>query len=93
MEDGRVKRRKCGGKGSDCATGATLEILLRNARPDEFAWKFAVEARRTPREKINSVTSNERRRWREELGRCAVEKVAPVIDPPKFAVHIGYDRV
>jgi len=25
------------GKGSDCATRATLEILLRNARPDEFA--------------------------------------------------------
>lgn len=56
-----------GGKGSDCATGVTLEILLRNARPDEFAWKFAVEARRTPRERINSVTSNERRRWREKL--------------------------
>lgn len=32
-----------GGKGPDCATGVTLEILLRNARPDEFAWKFAVE--------------------------------------------------
>lgn len=39
-----------GGKGSDC-DGATPEILLRNnARPGEFAWKFAAEARRTPRE-------------------------------------------
>jgi len=56
-------------KGQDCATGVTLEILLRNARPDEFAWKFAVEARCTPRKRINSVTSNERRRWREKLGR------------------------
>lgn len=81
-------------KGRIARRGATLEILLRNARPDEFAWKFAAEARRTPRERINSVTSNERRRWREELGRRRRRKGRPpAIDPPKFAVHIGYDRV
>ena len=49
--------------------GVTLEILLRNARPDKFAWKFAVEVRRTSHERINSVTSNEHRRCREELDR------------------------
>lgn len=46
---GNGEEKENGGKGSDC-DGVTPEILLRNARPDEFAWKFTVEARRTPRE-------------------------------------------
>lgn len=63
-------------KGSDCATGATLEILLRNARPDEFAWKFAVEARRTPRERINSVRLMSAEDGERNLAEGAIERVA-----------------
>lgn len=44
-------------------------------------------ARELTRLRLMSVEDGER-----NLVEGAVERVAPAIDPPKFAVHIGYDR-
>lgn len=45
-------------------------------------------ARELTRLRLMSAEDGER-----NLVEGAVERVAPAIDPPKFTVHIGYDRV